>query len=51
MKFKLNLEKAPLHIAVQKRNFEIIQLLLKQKKIDVNIKTVLIILYIYYIKK
>lgn len=46
MKFKLDLEKTPLHIAVQKRNFEIIQLLLKQKKIDVNIKTVLIKIFI-----
>lgn len=36
MKFALQFDKTPLHLAVEKNNIEIIKLLLSCEKIDVN---------------
>lgn len=40
MKFLLCFNKTALHIAVEKGNFEVVQLLLERKEIDVNIKAI-----------
>ena len=41
MKFYIYIQKTPLFLAVELENQEIIQLLLAQKKLDINLKTVL----------
>lgn len=46
MKFLiLDINKTPLHIAVLKKNINLIKLLLKQKGIDINVKSVLIFFF------
>ena len=44
MKLSSNLNKTALHIAVEKGNTEIVQLLLAQKNIDVNSKLIFILI-------
>lgn len=41
----MNFHKTPLSVAIEKQNIEIIQLLLKSDKIDVNLKSIYIIFY------
>ena len=40
IKFKITFYKTALHIAVEKENFEIVQLLLSHDKIDINIQSI-----------
>ena len=42
MKFNENIDKTALHIAVEKSNAEIVQLLLNRPEIDINFKSILI---------
>ena len=50
MKFLiLDINKTPLHIAVLKKNINLIKLLLKQEGIDINVKSVLNIFFIMFI--
>ena len=45
IKFLLYYYKTALYIAVEKRNVEIVKLLLKHPKININLKSVLIFFY------
>ena len=46
MKFWIYIERAALHIAVEKGNIQIIQLLMTSKRIDINIQSILIVIFI-----
>ena len=51
MKFKIFFfnEKAALHIAVEKGNIELIKILLSNPNIDINLYTILNIVFVYII--
>ena len=47
MKFEFNINKTPLFIAIKKGNYEIVQLLFMNEKIDINDKSILICFFNY----